>query len=93
MIGPGPGKNWSHAVISFTFDHRLASNGARIKDSDLARKLGEKGICVRSGLFCAQPLVEERLGLTGAVRVSIHVYNNLEDIDKLVNEIKNIQKK
>ncbi len=53
---------------------------------DIASYLGHKNIYVRSGFFCAQYLkhiVENPL-----VRVSLHVYNNKTDIDKLVKALK-----
>jgi len=90
LLGPGPGKDWSGSLVSFTFDHDGAPNAARIKDSELATELGKRNICVRSGLFCAQPLVENRLRLSGSVRASFHGYNDSADVDKLVFEIKNI---
>jgi cysteine desulfurase/selenocysteine lyase len=93
LLGPGPGKDWASSVISFTFDHDGASNGERIKNQDLATELGKHGIYVRSGLFCAQPLIEERLGLKGAVRVSLHLYNTVSDIDRLIEQLLLITKK
>ncbi len=69
------------------------SNGARIKDEVVAAKLGERNICVRSGIFCAQPLVDYRLKLTGATRASFHVYNTQEDVDALVAALKEISQR
>jgi cysteine desulfurase/selenocysteine lyase len=57
---------------------------------DTAYFLDRKGIAVRSGFHCAQPLVEDRLKLDGAVRASIYFYNTKEEIDKFMEELNNI---
>lgn len=91
LLGPGPGQNWSASLISFTLSHKDAPNSSAIDDSFLAEELGINEIAVRNGLFCAQPLVEFRLGLKSAVRASFHIYNDKGDIDNLVKKIKKIQ--
>ncbi|PZP23603.1 MULTISPECIES: aminotransferase class V-fold PLP-dependent enzyme [Pseudomonas] len=50
-----------------------------VHNADLAHLLGEQGIAVRVGSHCAMPLYE-RLGLAGAVRVSLALYNDGEDL-------------
>lgn len=49
------------------------------------------GICVRSGLHCA-PLIHEHLGTlkTGAVRVSLGVDNDEEQVEYLINALREI---
>ncbi|MHA1768468.1 MAG: aminotransferase class V-fold PLP-dependent enzyme [Candidatus Thorarchaeota archaeon] len=49
---------------------------------DIALFLDESDIAVRSGLICAHPLLNQ-LTRNGLVQVSLHVYNTLEDIDRL----------
>lgn len=49
--------------------------------ADLAHLLGEQGIAVRAGSHCAMPLYR-RLGLDGAVRVSLAPYNDGADLDR-----------
>lgn len=49
---------------------------------DVAMLLDKQGIMVRSGHHCAQPLMEQ-LGLSGTVRLSLAVYNQQADIDRL----------
>ena len=55
---------------------------------DLAIYLNKYNICVRAGNHCAKILKEE-LGIKNTVRISLYFYNNLEDIEKLVNALKN----
>ncbi len=63
-----------------------------VPSHDLGYELGEKGICVRSGLHCAQPLHNKIGEKYGTTRISLGVYNSIEDINKLVEGIKKIQK-
>ncbi len=66
-------------------DSIILFNIKNIPSQDVASYLGHKDIYVRSGLFCAQYLDH----MEGPqVRVSIHVYNNKKDIDRLVKALK-----
>ncbi|UCC81388.1 MAG: cysteine desulfurase [Candidatus Zixiibacteriota bacterium] len=58
-----------------------------IHPHDLATFLDSRGIAVRAGHHCAQPLMK-RLGLTATARASIYIYNTPEDIDKLVKTLR-----
>ncbi len=58
---------------------------------DLAGFLGSKNIIVRSGLSCAK-LTYEIINYEHVVRVSMHFYTTKEDIDKLLNVLKNYKK-
>ncbi len=58
---------------------------------DLATLLNEDGIAIRSGHHCAQPL-HEVLGVPATARASFSVYNNEEDVDRLVAGIRSAQK-
>ncbi|MEZ4994800.1 MAG: cysteine desulfurase [Saprospiraceae bacterium] len=62
-------------VISFLVDD--------IHPYDLGTLLDKQGIAVRTGHHCTQPLMDY-FGIPGTVRASFAVYNNREDIDKLV---------
>ena len=53
---------------------------------DVAASLDQRGICVRAGNHCAQPLMR-RLGATGTVRASFHVYNVRREIDALAEAL------
>lgn len=59
--------------------------------SDLGMLLDEQGIAVRTGHHCAQPLMA-RLGVPGTVRASFAMYNNEDDVDRLVAGIQRAQK-
>lgn len=50
-----------------------------VHNADLAHLLTEQGIAVRAGHHCAMPLVN-RLGLDGAIRVSLALYNDSDDL-------------
>lgn len=56
---------------------------------DLGDILGRKfGVCVRSGHHCAMPLHHKFCLDTGTTRISLGIYNEKEDIDKLSQGIK-----
>ncbi|WP_025127632.1 aminotransferase class V-fold PLP-dependent enzyme [Pseudomonas sp. PH1b] len=52
-----------------------------VHNSDLAHLLTEQRIAVRAGHHCAMPLFKG-LGLTGAIRVSLALYNDSEDLER-----------
>ncbi|WP_373388824.1 aminotransferase class V-fold PLP-dependent enzyme [Pseudomonas alcaligenes] len=52
---------------------------AGVHSADLAHLLTEQGIAVRSGHHCAMPLLKS-LGLPGAIRVSLGLYNDGADL-------------
>lgn len=59
---------------------------------DIAAFLDSKGIGVRSGFHCAQPL-HERLGfMDGTARASLYVYNTFSEIDKLADALKELSR-
>jgi len=66
------------AVISFTLEN--------VHPHDLSTFLNEKGICVRAGHHCAQPLMT-KLQVHATTRASFGIYNTKEDVDALVNTI------
>jgi cysteine desulfurase/selenocysteine lyase len=53
---------------------------------DVAAFLDGRGICVRAGNHCAQPLMR-RLGVPGTVRASFQVYNGRGEIDALARAL------
>ncbi len=67
------------AIISFTIE------GAH--HSDIGQILDQQGVALRVGHHCTQPLLK-KMGLTGTVRASISIYNNENDIARLVEGVK-----
>ncbi|WP_457977489.1 cysteine desulfurase [Ectopseudomonas composti] len=59
-----------------------------VHNADLAHLLTEQGIAVRAGHHCAMPLMKG-LGLSGAIRVSLGLYNNGEDLQRFFNALDN----
>ncbi len=57
-----------------------------IHPHDIATQLGLKGIAVRAGHFCAQPLVTE-LGFESLLRVSMAAYNTSQEIESFLQEL------
>lgn len=80
IIGPAdPEKRGG--LVAFTLDG--------VHPHDIAHLLGERNICIRAGEHCAAPL-HRSLGLAATARISFSVYNSEEDIDKLINALKDI---
>lgn len=52
-----------------------------VHNADLAQLLTEQGVAVRAGHHCAMPLIQS-LGLSGAIRVSLGLYNDSEDLQR-----------
>ncbi|MFS0826052.1 cysteine desulfurase [Pseudomonas phoenicis] len=52
-----------------------------VHNADIAHVLTEQGIAVRAGHHCAMPLFA-RLGLNGAIRVSLALYNDGDDVQR-----------
>lgn len=68
-------------VVSFTMD--------RAHPHDIASILDVEGVCIRSGHHCAQPLMD-RYDLAATARASFYVYNDLEDVDRLVAALEKV---
>lgn len=58
---------------------------------DAGMMLDAKGIAVRTGHHCAQPLMKQ-LGLEGTIRVSFSVYNTREEVDVFLEAVKSLLK-
>lgn len=56
---------------------------------DIGMMLDAKGIAVRTGHHCTQPLMQ-RFGIDGTVRVSFSIYNTLEEVSIFVESLKQI---
>ena len=56
---------------------------------DVATFLDSRGISVRAGHHCAQPFAK-KLGYDASVRVSFYFYNTFDDVDLIVEAIKEL---
>ncbi len=63
-------------------------NAENVLSGDLGLYLNTKNICVRSGTHCAKMLKEESR-FEDTVRISLYFYNTYEEIDELINALKN----
>lgn len=61
------------------------------KAQDIGSALATRGIAVRTGEHCAK-LLNNVIGSKGSVRASLYYYNNIEDMDRLVNSLSEIMK-
>ncbi|WNB17148.1 aminotransferase class V-fold PLP-dependent enzyme [Marivirga arenosa] len=69
------------SVVSFTIDN--------LHPYDAGLMLDAKGIAVRTGHHCTQPLMEH-FGIDGTIRASFSVYNTIDEIDFFVDSLKDI---
>jgi cysteine desulfurase/selenocysteine lyase len=70
------------ALISFTLE------GAH--PHDVGEILGRRGVCVRAGHHCAQPLMR-RLGVSATTRASFAVHNSTGDVDRLIEGLHTVR--
>jgi cysteine desulfurase/selenocysteine lyase len=75
IFGRAKGKG---AIISFDM------KGAH--PHDIGTVLDRRGIAVRAGTHCAQPLLS-RFGVTATCRASFALYNTVEEVDKLAEAL------
>lgn len=66
-------------IVAFTLQH--------IHPHDIAQILDDHHICIRAGHHCAMPL-HERLAMNATARASFYVYNDTEDVDRLIDALK-----
>jgi cysteine desulfurase/selenocysteine lyase len=71
------------AVVAFNVDGIHPHDGAALLD--------QRGIAVRAGHHCAQPLMK-RLGITGTLRASFSVYTSQTDVDQLATAVATIKR-
>ena len=68
-------------IFSFTMKEN------KLHPHDIATIVDQKGVAVRAGHHCAQPLLDH-LGLSSTCRASLALYNNEDDIDHLIDALK-----
>lgn len=71
------------SLVSFVIEN--------IHSQDIGILLDNRGIAVRTGHHCAQPLME-RCGITGTTRASFAVYNTKEEIDEMITGLHKVIK-
>ncbi len=69
----------------------IAFNVKGVHSHDVAQVLNNFGVCVRSGQHCAAPLVTS-FNVMAMVRATFYVYNTKEEIDYLVEKLKEVPK-
>ncbi len=82
VLGPKTADN-RVGVLTFAFKN--------YHPHDIAHILGEENICIRAGHHCAMP-VHNRFGLAASARMSLYLYNDYYDIDKLIDGLKKVKK-
>jgi cysteine desulfurase/selenocysteine lyase len=75
IIGQAANKG---AVVGFVIEG--------VHPHDMATLLDQDGVAVRAGHHCAMPVMQH-FKVPATIRASFGIYNNLEDIDRLVNSI------
>jgi cysteine desulfurase/selenocysteine lyase len=68
----------------------VAFNVEGIHPHDGAALLDQRGIAVRAGHHCAQPLMK-RLGIAGTLRASFSVYSVAEDVARLADAVASLR--
>lgn len=79
----GPDAESRSGVVSFSVEG--------LHPHDLATVLDERGVCIRAGHHCAQPLMR-RLGEPATARASFWVYSTPDDVDALIDAVRAAQR-
>jgi cysteine desulfurase/selenocysteine lyase len=78
----GPDASRRSGVISFSVEG--------VHPHDLATIFDQRGVCIRAGHHCAQPLMR-RLGVSSTARASFYVYSDATDVDALCSAVEAAQ--
>lgn len=79
-------KHFGDKVVIFNEEQPsgiLLFNVVNVAAEDVASYLGQQGIALRSGNFCAK-LIADVIKCPSSLRVSLSIYNDQQDIDRLV---------
>jgi len=79
IIGPNPNQDPNRASLASFFINDIHSN-------DIAEILDSKGICIRSGHHCCQPL-HKHLYINSTARVSMNFTTTKQDIDIFIEKL------
>jgi cysteine desulfurase/selenocysteine lyase len=77
VVGP-PEAERRGGLVSFTVEG--------MHPHDIAELAGRRGVCIRAGHHCAQPLMR-CLGVSATARASVGVYNEPADVDALIDAL------
>jgi cysteine desulfurase/selenocysteine lyase len=77
IVGP-PEAERRGGLVSFTVEG--------MHPHDVAELAGRRGVCIRAGHHCAQPLMR-CLGVSATARASVGVYNEPSDVDALIDAL------
>jgi len=80
ILGPPPKLDPNRASLATFYVKGIHSN-------DIAEILDSKGICIRSGHHCCQPL-HRHLGINSTARVSMNFTTNKEEINTFIEKLK-----
>lgn len=81
LLGPDPSRK--AGIVSFMVDG--------IHAHDIAQLLDRHGVAIRAGHHCAMPL-HRKLGCNASSRASFYLYNTLDEVDKLVEALRDAQR-
>ncbi|MBP6892083.1 cysteine desulfurase [Candidatus Babeliales bacterium] len=84
LLSPIPAAGFHNNLVTFTTN--------RCHAYDVAEFLNERGIAVRAGYHCVQPYHDKYAQGISSVRVSVSVYNTVEEIDFLIDCLKQLFK-
>ena len=79
IIGPPPEIDPKRACLATFYVNNIHSN-------DIAEILDSKGICIRSGHHCCQPL-HRHIGINSTARVSMNFTTDKNDIDEFIEKL------
>lgn len=77
LLGPAPGRERA-GLVSFDVEG--------VHPHDVGQVLDTRGIAVRVGHHCAQPL-HRGLGINASTRASAYIYNTTEDVDRFLDAL------
>lgn len=81
VVGPGIGEERA-GLVAFAVDG--------VHAHDVGQFLDARGIAVRVGHHCAQPL-HTRLGLAATVRASLYLYSTPDEVDELLDALSDVR--
>jgi len=83
---------WVQQYGGHDTEHRAgicSFNLTGVHSHDVGSFLDQKGIAVRTGFHCAQPLMSH-FGISGTVRASFYLYNTREEIDRFMETLERV---